>query len=195
MTQVYLKILMASLLLLPTYVVGQMSSRKTNPCESSETKEFDFMLGEWRGVEKVATAGKEGAITSTSKIQVKKVLNGCAIQEDWEFEDRGKRLFNATLLRSYNAETRKWLLSYVDDQLNHQFYEGHKESGQWRFLRERLVEGKPVLVRITWTSASHHKVEQTIERSEDNGKTWAVRATVSYSRQATAPNSTKRRRS
>lgn len=176
------KILTAILLLLPTALVGQQPTKNTNPCESPEAKQFDFIVGEWRGVEKAATDGKDMAITSTSEIKVKKVLNGCVIQENWEFIADGKRLFSAILLRSYDAGSQKWLLSYVDDQLNHQLYEGRKESGRWRFFRERLVEGKPVLIRITWVSASSDKFEQIIERSEDNGKTWKIRAIVSYSR-------------
>ena len=173
------KILIAILLLFPTIIVGQQPTPKTPPCESSEAKQFDFMVGEWRGVERTPTDSK---ITSTSEIQVKKVLSGCVIQESWEFSAGGKRLFSAILLRSYDIGSRTWMLSYVDDGLNHQLYEGRKESGQWRFLRERFVEGKPVLVRITWTSLSSDKFEQLIERSEDKGTTWKTRAIVSYNR-------------
>jgi len=173
--------LLLVLLAIGTPALGQQASQNADRCQSPEAKAFDFMLGKWDGAERQMKDGKE-AIVSTSEIQVYKVLNGCALQETWEVKEGGKKLFSAIVLRSYDAGSKKWLLSYVDDALNHQFYEGRDESSQWRFFRARLVEGKPVLIRITWKSVSMDRFDQTIERSGDNGSTWVLRSEVSYSR-------------
>lgn len=150
-------------------------------CQSSEAKTFDFLLGKWEGVEKRIIEGKEIAV-STSEIQIEKALGGCALRETWEVREGSRKLFSALLLRSYDVESRKWLLSYVDDNLNHQFYEGRNESGQWRFFRDGMAEGKPLLIRITWSQVVNDKFDQIIERSSDSGKTWVLKSVISYTR-------------
>lgn len=154
---------------------------ETSACQSPEARALDFLIGRWEGDERQIEGGKE-TIVSTSEIQVEKIFGGCALRETWEVKEGGKKLFNAIVLRSYDAGSKKWLLSYVDDALNHQFYEGRNEMGKWRFFRERMVEGKPVLVRITWTQVTKDSIDQRIERSSDNGNTWVLRSVVSYAR-------------
>jgi hypothetical protein len=161
--------------------LGQKSEPVVNPCESVVTKQFDFMIGEWSGVERSAGEGQMKVI-STSEIQVSKALNGCVVQERWEFSDNGKKLFSALLFRAFDNATQKWRLSYVDDHLNHQTYEAREDMGKLRFFRQRIVDGKPVLVRITWVSVNSDKFEQVVERSTDGDENWKLRSIITYQR-------------
>ena len=103
---------------------------------------------------------------------------GCAIEERWTVRDGDKVLFRAVLLRSFDRSTKRWMLSYVDDDLNHQLYEGRPHDGGWAFHHTReAADGKTVHVRIVW-KRSTRGVEQIIERSTDGGATWTRGAVV-----------------
>lgn len=110
------------------------------------------------------------------------ILGGCALRESWRFEIAGKPAFEAIVLRSYDSGGKRWMLSYIDDGLAHQLYEGREDAGQWRFFRERKADdGSTVLVRITW-APSAAGYTQTIERSTDAGATWTLGSTIAYDR-------------
>jgi len=123
--------------------------------------DFDFLAGNWKSV------GKEDQATARTV----RMHDGCLIEEKWHFEKNGKKLFDSLMLRSWDANAKRWMLAYADDNGRWQIYEGRHERGTWSFYRERLDNGKPIVVRITWTPNPKGYV-QTIEKSEDRGVTW-----------------------
>ncbi|MEO8029022.1 MAG: hypothetical protein ABI823_21255 [Bryobacteraceae bacterium] len=123
--------------------------------------EFDFLAGNWKSVGK-----QDQAIAHTVRMH-----DGCLIEEKWHFEQAGKKLFDSVMLRSWDSDAKRWMLAYADDNGRWQTYEGRFERGAWRFYRERLADGKPIVVRITWVPGGKGYV-QTIEKSEDRGATW-----------------------
>lgn len=167
--------------LLPTVALPAQENTVPAPCRSAELNVFDFMLGKWQGVER-RTVGGEPTIVGTAEIEVQEILNGCALQENWQVYVEGGLLFSSVLLRSYEAASKKWYLDYIDTGLRHQVWEGRKDGDQWRFYRERREDGKPLLVRITWSSLLPDEFQQVIERSSDNGKTWELGSVISYTR-------------
>jgi len=176
-----LLILIGLIFSIATNILAQKTETASNPCLSPEKQTFNFMIGDWQGIERALVNGKMTDV-STSDVQIKPILNNCAIQENWNVKVNLKIVFTAILLRSFDESGKKWLLTYVDDGLNHQFYEGRNESNQWRFFRERIVDGKPVLIRITWSPVSKDSFVQSVERSQDGGQTWELRPTISYRR-------------
>ena len=160
------KIILATFLFLPAAVVfGRQAG--TGPCHSPESKEFDFMVGEWQESE---TGGH---------LLVKKILKGCAIQEFWSGGE-----FEATVVRSYDAGKQKWFLTFVSNTLIHQVWEGRKENGQWRFYREWTLNGSPIISRTFWTLLSEGHLDRIVEQSPDNGKTWKLHVKASYRRRS-----------
>jgi len=66
------KLLLAVFLIFPvTTAFCQQASNRVNPCQSPEVTAFDFQVGIWQEV--------DGA----SVHEVKKILGGCVIQENW----------------------------------------------------------------------------------------------------------------
>ncbi|MCI0490807.1 MAG: hypothetical protein L0229_29800 [Blastocatellia bacterium] len=162
-----MKRLLAALLFLPAAIAfGQQADNKTEPCQSPESKAFDFMLGEWQEPE------------TGHSLKVKKILKGCAIQEFWS------GAFEAILLRSYDAARQKWFLTFLSDSPMHQVWEGRKENGQWRFYREWTLNGTPIISRTFWTLLSEGQMDKIVEQSRDNGKTWKLHDRASYRRRS-----------
>lgn len=158
------------------------AQQANNPggCVGGEAGSFNFLIGKWRGEERASMA-KDAASVSTSEVEIKQILGGCVLQEMWEVSANGKKLFSAILHRAFDVKSGKWMLSYIDDAQNFQVYEGRKDKEIWRFYRERIADGKPVQIRITWTPAENG-FTQTVERSTDGGQTWSLGAVVTYTR-------------
>jgi hypothetical protein len=150
--------LFIALLLFPATTLAQQVNSGAGPCGAAEAGDFDFQLGVWQEVD-----GK-------SVHEVKKVLGGCAIQEDWSGGEMGP----AMALKSFDKGTQSWYLSWVSNTLIHQLWEGRKESGQWRFYREWKLDGKPMLSRTFWNPAANDRLERIVEQSRDGGKTWRL---------------------
>jgi hypothetical protein len=137
-----------------------------------------FLTGSWEG-SSYSVAGRDTTEDATMLVESARLYGGCALEERWRAVQAGKTLFTARVLRAYDAATARWLVYYVDDQLNSQFYEGRHESGRWRFQRTRMDGATPVQVRLTW-SAAGKGYEQLIERSRDGGKTWTLGGFVRF---------------
>ena len=145
-------------------VYQQMNS--TEPCTSAEVKAFDFQVGVWEEV------------NGTSVHTVEKALDGCIIQELW----KGGSLNDAIALKSYDKGTQRWYLSWVSSALIHQFWEGRNEDGQWRFYRNWMLDGKPMVSRTYWNATTADRLERIVEQSRDGGKTWTPHVRVLYQR-------------
>jgi hypothetical protein len=128
---------------------------------SAACTDFDFLAGNWKSVGK-----PDRKVARTTRMH-----DGCLLEEKWHFEQNGKKLFDSVMLRAWDADAKRWMLAYADDNGKWQIYEGRFEQNVWRFYRERLENGKPILVRITWTAGGSGYV-QTIEKSADAGATW-----------------------
>ena len=153
------------LLSIPASAISQQIG-SSKPCSLGEVKAFDFQVGVWREV------------NGSSVHRVKKILHGCIIQELWE----GGTLNDAIALKSYDKGSQKWYLSWVSSALIHQLWEGRKENGQWRFYREWLLDGKPIVSRTYWNALTDDRVERIVEQSRDGGKTWSPHVRVLYQR-------------
>jgi hypothetical protein len=137
-----------------------------------------FLQGRWQG-RSYSIAGRDTTLDAIMKVHSRPLFGRCALEERWEALKDGRVLFNAKVLRAYDASTQRWSVYYVDNQLNSQVYEGRREAAQWRFFRTRLDQGVPIQVRLTWRP-TQGGYEQLIERSRDGGATWTLGAFVTY---------------
>ena len=147
-------------------------------CPDSIAGAMKFLRGNWEG-RSYSIAGADTTFDALMSIESRPLYGGCVLEERWSATNGGKPLFNAKMLRAYDAGTRRWLVYYVDDGLNSQFYEGRLEGGLWRFVRTRMDQGKPIMVRLTWRPTSDG-YEQSIERSRDGGKSWTTAGRVAF---------------
>ena len=140
----------------------QASTQPAQPCRAAaEYRQLDFWVGEWE------VHGPKGKIVGTSSVQL--ILNDCVVFENWTaVRGNAGKSFNL-----YNAQTRKWQQTWVDDQGGILVFTGEFKDGAMRYAGESLApDGKPVLDRLTFFPLSEGRVRQLWEQSPDGGKTW-----------------------
>ena len=139
------------------------SGQKGSACSSSAHRQFDFWLGEWD----VSTP--QGTPAGTNNVD--RILDGCALQEHWEASDGSK----GTSLSSYDAVSRKWRQTFVDDTGQVLVLEGDFKDGKMVLQGEKVMgRQKGALQRISWQVVPGDKVRQRWDISQDDGKSWSV---------------------
>lgn len=138
-----------------------------NPCEHTpENRQFDFWIGEWD----VQTT--TGHPAGTSKVE--RILNGCALLENWSGTGDGKSL------NIYNANRKQWQQFWVDSGGEVHEYAGGLVNGEMRFEGPAFDhEGKRTMRRMTFTRLDGGRVKQKGEVSED-GTTWSPEYELIY---------------
>ena len=136
----------------------------SHPCEQDAAyHKLDFWVGHWD------VYNADGSKDGTNDIQ--KVLNGCAITENWHdvTGGEGKSLFY------YQKATKQWKQVWVTDMgpmKEKKLVEEFKDGGV-RFQGEiPHLNGGSHLDRTTLTPLPQDRVRQVIEISKDDGKTW-----------------------
>jgi len=147
-------------------VVAATTANAT-PCEHTpENRQFDFWIGEWD----VETA--TGQPAGTSKIE--RVLNGCALLENWSGGGDGKSL------NIYNVNRKQWQQFWVDSGGEVHEYSGGLVNGEMRFEGPASDhDGKRTMRRMTFTRLDGGRVRQRGEVSPD-GKAWSVEYELIY---------------
>jgi hypothetical protein len=140
---------------------------------------FDFLIGNWRVTEKQIT-GADTTLHGTSTYKIYKSHDGATIKDDWIYRSADTVMFRASMLRSYDAANKKWMLYYADSKFNSQVWEGRFENNEWWFYRERMRDGKKVIVKIKWVAPAKNRIQQYIYRSFDEGGTWVLGSILEY---------------
>ncbi len=140
------------------------------PCRDAPNgKALDFWLGEWNVVA-VAGAAPVGAS------RIERVLDGCAIIENWQGADAGD---DGKSLFAFDARNGSWDQVWVTQDtsrpggLKSKHLIAVFSSGAVRFQGTIFVRpGTEVLDRTTLTPLVDGRVRQTIEISRDGGDSW-----------------------
>lgn len=154
--------------------IEEKAERAAQPCKYSATaRQFDFWVGDWD----VKT--QQGQVAGTNDVLL--LENGCLIQENWTGSMGGTgKSFNF-----YDNAAKKWRQIWVDNGGNSTLFTGEVVNGEMVYLADRVgKDGKPVLVRLTFTPLSKDKVRQHGENSSDGGKTWLTTYDLVYFRKA-----------
>jgi len=153
--------------------------------EPNAPKDFDFIIGDWK----------------VKHRRLKDILNGC---EEWvEFEgDSSTRKtlggfgnlednqlhfpessFRAVALRSYNAESNKWSIWWLDSRFPDALdvpVVGCFNDGVGIFYADDVLNGVSVKVRFKWISTDVNKPCWEQAFSKDNGNTWETNWTMEF---------------
>lgn len=151
-------------------------------CVAKEHQEFDFWLGSWNIKQKILKA--DGTwFESKAKTKVTKILDGCAIQENWEGEVQffwegmtNPEKIKALSVRSFDVKTKKWTIYWMDTQ-SPQFtiFEGNFNNGKGEFYRKITDEnGKQTIIRITFSEIKSNSVRWDLAVSSDDSKTFST---------------------
>lgn len=140
--------------------------------DNAATRQLDYWLGNW------SIAAPGSAENASSRVTLS--LDKCVVVENWQGEKNhfGQNIFG------YNPESKSWMGFFADNRGHvHVFDHGHVSAGSAEFEGPSLGEnGETVLNRIRIVRLSPGKVEQTWDKSTDNGATWKPQFRLEYTK-------------
>ena len=141
------------------------------PCAVGEHRQFDYWLGNW-------SVSYGGPPVGTSKVEL--ALDQCMLVESWD----GAKNHSGKTIFAYSPDDHSWYGMFADNEGRvHIFNQGKVSAGTAEFQgTSRGPNGETVLNRVTIVRASADKVDQTWEKSSDNGTTWKVAYRGEYTR-------------
>jgi hypothetical protein len=139
-----------------------------------ETRQLDYWLGNWS----MTNPGAASASTASSKVSLS--LDKCAFVEHW---DSGTGHVTEKTF-AYSPDDKNWYGMFVDNEGRaHVFTQGKVTSGTAEFDGpSRGPNGEAVLNRVKVVRLSANKVEESWEKSTDNGGTWKLVYRAEYLR-------------
>ena len=151
-----------------SFAAPDRGSCATNP----ENRQLDYWLGNWR-------IGAEGSSTNAHST-VSLSLDKCLVVENWD----GGRGHSGQNVFGYSADDKNWYGMFADNEGRvHVFTSGKVASGTAEFEgTSHGPDGESVLNRVKVVQMNPNKVEQTWEKSTDNGANWKVAFRGEYSR-------------
>lgn len=141
-------------------------------CAAPEHRQFDFWVGRWR----VTPTGQDKIVAESL---IESLYGGCAVRETW----MPKSNPGGGSLNSYVPAEHAWRQTWVGAQGERVDFKGGW-TGKGMVLTGEWPEpdGRPRLVRMTYTAAPDGSVRQFGEESHDAGKTWTPSFDFTYRR-------------
>lgn len=146
---------------------------ETPAATDPENRQFDFWLGDW------AITDPNGSSEASSRVSL--ALGQYLVVENWDDgrSHKGENLF------AYNADDKTWHGMFADNQGRVHVFTGKVSGGLAEFYGpSRGPAGEAVLNRIRVVRLAPDRVEQSWEKSTDNGGSWTVVFKGEYSRKA-----------
>ena len=151
---------------------SSLAAVDSGPCSAnSDSRQLDFWLGDWT----VTYPGMPGS--AASKVYLD--LGKCLFVESWDGGKghSGKNMF------AYSSDDRSWHGMFADNQGRVHVFEGKVAQGLAEFTGpSRSPNGQTALNRIKVVRVAANKVDQSWEKSTDNGVTWTMEFHGEYSR-------------
>jgi hypothetical protein len=139
---------------------------------NTESRQLDYWLGNW----KISAPGSSGDARSAITLS----LDKCLVVENWA----GGRGHTGQNVFGYSADDKSWYGMFADNEGRvHIFTSGKVAAGSAKFEgTSHGSNGESVLNRVKVTRLNPNTIEQTWEKSSDNGTTWNVVFRGEYSR-------------
>ena len=144
---------------------------RPSPCAAEAYAAFDFWLGEW-------DVYRTGSDTKVADSRIEKVSGGCAVRETW-MPLRGG---GGASLTTLDPQTGTWNQLWVGAQPGRVFFEGGPVDGAMVLTGYwgQDAEGRPSLVRMTYTPRDDGSVRQYGQASSDHGQSWSDSFDLTY---------------
>ena len=162
----------------------------------AETRQFDFLLGQWELEVHPKVSGLAAMIHGTPKLvgtwKAWRAFDGFGIDDELRIVDASGNPMSLThAMRVYSASENRWTATTMD------VYRGRAAISNGAMQGSEIVmngtgtdpEGKPTLTRARYTDITPDAFRVQQDRSADNGQTWdeAVLVIVAKRVSATAP--------
>ena len=173
MDKFFLITLIISAILL-SYSIASAQTRE-KPCSAPESSQLDFWVGQWNAEWK----NSEG-ITETGTNIITKVLDGCAVEENFTASD--KSLIGKSL-STYNINKKLWQQTWVDNTGAYLDFTGAVDGDKMIFSRKVTTKtGKEVTQRMVFYDITANDFNWNWESSDDNGISWKLLWKIHYTR-------------
>jgi hypothetical protein len=144
-----------------------------------ESKQFDFLLGQWELDVQPKVSGIAAAIHGVPRLagtwKAWRTLDGLAVEDELRVVDAsGNPISLSHALRTYSKSEGRWKAQGLDAYRSH-FSEssGQFQGGEMRLNGRSLdAEGRPVLTRIRYYDIGPNGFRMQQDRSGDDGRTW-----------------------
>jgi len=138
------------------------AAENSKPCtKNADAHQLDFWIGEW------TVSHNESANTAKSKVYSS--LDQCILIESWE----GDGDHTGQNVLAYNSEEKQWLLLFADNFGHAHLFQGKASPGMVEFDgTSHDSNGAVVLHKLKIVRKDANEVEQSWEKSSDNGATW-----------------------
>lgn len=138
-----------------------------------ESRQLDFWIGDWT----VTYPGMAGSAASKVSLD----LNKCLLVESWD----GAKAHSGKNMFAYSADDQVWHGMFADNEGRVHIFEGKVSNGLAEFTGpSRGPDAQKVLNRIKVVRQDANNVEQSWEKSTDNGATWTTVFHGHYSRKS-----------
>ena len=153
-------LLLATVLILAWSAVAlAQDASQPAPCSSSQYRQFDFWLGEWKVTDKDGKLLGHNSITS--------ILGGCGLEENWKSAN-GKS--TGTSYNIFDGGRKVWHQTWIDNSGLLLTIEGGIRDGSMVLDgRTRGPKGE-LRQRITWTPLPDGRVRQFWETAPPDGE-------------------------
>jgi hypothetical protein len=150
--------------------MGAVRARQAaSPIEAA--RQFDFWLGEWD------LSWDDGQCATNS---VYRDFDDRVIVEN--FDGRPSSELQGMSLSTYDVDAGCWRQTWVDNNGSYLDFRGEFRDGQMDLRTERVVDGRPALMRMRWFDIRHEALTWAWERSFDRGRTWETLWRIAYTR-------------
>ena len=144
-------------------------------CDSPESKQLDFWIGEWE------LTYKSGDKVAQSRNRITKTLDGCAILEEFQGPPGTPLIGRSHSV--FDRASKQWKQTWVDNTGAYlDLTGGLLADGRMHFAREAIQNGKKVRTRMVWDDVKSDSLRWTWQRSDDDGATWKPLWEIEYRR-------------
>jgi len=164
------KIIPLILVLLTGFASYSQNNQK--PCTAAEASQFDFWVGNW---------DLYSADTLTGTNTIYKVMDGCAVQENFESNKTG---YSGKSWSMYDPKQKRWEQTWIDNQGSFIYLTGSFENNSMTLttMPKKIKNGKEVVYRMRYHNISKDSFDWDWESTSDNGTTWVSGWHIHYKR-------------
>ena len=155
-------------------------SDTATPCNSPESRQFDFWLEEWDLTWPAEQSGGEKGDTAHGTNRIEGLFGDCAIEENFAAADG---TFRGRSLSVYDTRDEVWRQTWVDNMGAYLAFTGSFD-GETMELRTLEIErdGKRAVQRMVFSSIEQDSLSWNWQNSVDGGETWTDVWSITYER-------------
>ena len=149
-------------------------------------RDFDFLIGQWKIVNRRLTERLVGATTwdtFEAVLSVRPALGGLGNVDEFSAVWNGRQV-EAMTLRVFNPATEHWSLYWVDNitAVVQPPVVGRFRDGRGEFFATDTHQGTPVLARFIWKDITGDSARWEQAFSVDDGGSWETNWTMDFTR-------------